>query len=374
MKKILYLIDNNIDTIGGSQKSVKTTIEQMLSLKYNIGIFMPIHNDYPSCSFKNNCSIYYYKKSYNSKIIKLLKNMKELIHTIKTFKPEIIHAQNPRVFMILGFISWFGFFRNIKKIYTDRGFFTSYKRSKQFIYRLVSKRYNMIITTTELNKKEWQLKAHYNNISVVPNVLDDQWFNYSLKEEKQIKKKENVDGLFNIGFVGRFVPIKRWDTVYDICSYLKDDNGIHFSFSFAYDNVSQKNEMLKYISNIKKLLGNKVKISVQLNEEQIKKFYYSLDAYIITSDGESFGRTIIEAMTKRNLVFGTDTGGIPSVIKENKFLFSVGDYKAVSEKIKYYMKNSLETQKYKDYFLQYAKDNYTVDILRKKMNKIYKQL
>ena len=65
--------------------------------------------------------------------------------------------------------------------------------------------------------------------------------------------------------------------------------------------------------------------------EEIKKFFSSIDVYLLLSGLESLGQSIIESMLMKKPVIASNTGGIPEVIKngETGFLVNIGD----SEKI-----------------------------------------
>ena len=65
--------------------------------------------------------------------------------------------------------------------------------------------------------------------------------------------------------------------------------------------------------------------------EEIKKFFSSIDVYLLLSGLESLGQSIIESMLMKKPVIASNTGGIPEVIKngETGFLVNMGD----SEKI-----------------------------------------
>ena len=65
--------------------------------------------------------------------------------------------------------------------------------------------------------------------------------------------------------------------------------------------------------------------------EEIKKFFSSIDVYLLLSGLESLGQSIIESMLMKTPVIASNTGGIPEVIKngETGFLVNMGD----SEKI-----------------------------------------
>ena len=79
----------------------------------------------------------------------------------------------------------------------------------------------------------------------------------------------------------------------------------------------------------------------------MEDFYYDLDIFVLTSEGESFGRTLIEAMARKCVVLGTNSGGVPDVIGNKEFLFEVNDVDDVCDKITNYVGNKEKLQKAK---------------------------
>ena len=380
MKKILYLLDNHIDSIGGSQKSTKTIIEQMLKLNYKIGVFMTdsnISNKKEECSLYNKCDIYIVKercdKSTRIKYTNYLIN--QLLKCIVDYKPDIIHAQNPRIAIVLGILLKLNRIDSkVKCIYTDRHFFEAYSLKNRLLFKFIGGLFELVITTTKTNKKAWEDNVKLKKSLCISNVLEDEWFLFSQDLKTKIKRKMHLENKFVIGFSGRFQEYKRWDTVYEICKYYIKNENVHFSFTLTADNDDDRKKMDLFIQNIKLLLGNKVSIIVDADLTQMKEFYYSLDLFVLTSERESFGRTLLEAMTKGNIVIGTNSGGVPDVIKNADLLFEVGDYKSACWKIDDFINDILMTKELQGKLIHYVKENFSVEKLVIEHNKIYNEM
>ena len=80
------------------------------------------------------------------------------------------------------------------------------------------------------------------------------------------------------------------------------------------------------------------------------QFYYDIDVYILTTlkDGESFGRTIVEAMSRNTVVMTTDAGGSVEVVNDDQLVLEDAD--EFAEKVVYYYENPqlMEEQKRKN--------------------------
>ena len=381
MEKILYLIDHHIDTIGGSQKSTKTIIFEMIKEKNEVGLFMsdgnkkePIKN----CSLSEKCYLYAMpERNKKTKIGYTFCKLSHLRKCINEFKPSIVHAQNPSAGIAIAILKRFHLIDSrIKCIFTDRGFFTEYSKMLQFIFKRVRNYWDCVITTTERNMNEWKKYTNVKNIYCVSNVLDYDWFEYSPKIEKELREKYNVPSTFNVGFSGRFVEFKRWDTVMDICRLIANVDNVKVVVALASapeEGKSLESEE-KYLKELKQILGDKLLLFRNLNLEQMKEFYYIIDAFVLTSIHESFGRTLLEAMTKNCLVFGTNSGGVPNVINNSNYLFEVGDCKTITELLKKFAVDHDKTNREKEMFLKYVDENFKPNVMQKNLSDVYSKI
>lgn len=372
--RILYLLDIHIDTIGGSQKSTRTIIHCMLKQHYEVGILM-LDNHLSSSTMDSVCKTYFFKEndSMHSYAYKLYR-CKGIKDCIKNFHPDIVHAQNPGSGMLLGFMKKYQLIpKSIKCVFTDRDYFTAYQPKVRFLFQVLGRNYDAIVTTTKRNQEEWKIYTRTKRITCIKNVLEDDWFEYDANVETKLKRDYQVEHQFNIGFSGRYVEYKKWNTVYEICDQLKNLNEICFTVAITCEPGSRK-EMMRYLDNLKRNLGKKLKIITDAQEDKMKEFYYILDAFVLTSQRESFGRTVIEAMTKNNLVFGTNSGGVPEVIGNHEFLFEVEDSQQICSLLKKFIENKENAEIAKRAFREYAALNFKAQILERKHVKLYKTL
>ncbi len=68
-------------------------------------------------------------------------------------------------------------------------------------------------------------------------------------------------------------------------------------------------------------------------QEQIEEILAVCDAFLLTSEYESFGLAALEAMAAKSIVIATNAGGLPEIILQNKtgFMANIGDVKSMSE-------------------------------------------
>lgn len=372
--KILYILDCKLNTIGGSQKSSATIINGMIKKKYDVTVISPFVDKISGELYNKNVKYIFFKEKKN-KIINMINKMlfiKRFFYENNNF--DIVHLQNPPYFIIIAIMLKIKLLtkNNSKFIYTDREFFDSYSWKYKLIFKIAAKMFDQIICTTSINQNLW--KSVNNNVDVISNSLEDFWYDYSKEFERRVKDEKNILTKVNIGFSGRFVAYKRWDNVLKICESLKDDSNITFSFAIASSDEKNLKEINEYKERLEKILGDNVLFLLNASKEQMIEFYYLIDIFILTSEGESFGRTLLESMTKSNVVFGTNSGGVPDVIKNKSFLFEVDDIEYVIEKIKNYSCDNKLLEKDKKLFINYVRENFSCKKMIDDHQKLYNKL
>ena len=132
-----------------------------------------------------------------------------------------------------------------------------------------------------------------------------------------------------IGYAGQLVTLKRPDrfvnilaAVIDICPTVK---GVMVGDGILLD------ELRRFVAD--KNLAHVIQIAGQVGD--MASFYQEIDILVLTSDAESFGRVIIEAMSFGRPVIAANVGGVSEVVVDGEtgFLVSADDIAAYTEKI-----------------------------------------
>ena len=352
--KVMYVVGYDISTLGGGQKSVKTCLEVTANFGYHVSLVSPyIENGIELKNVKYN----FYTR-YNYRAINLILNTYSIYKYIRSEKPDIINCQYIGSIIFVGLLKKLRLINN-KVIYTDRGFLEAYGTTVSILLKFIEKSIDKVICTTEENKKCWENRFPNLKFKVIENIIEDDW-----KEVVSLNSK-NKD--LCIGFSARFVPYKRWEDVIEIINCLEEYN-IHFNLAIVWEK-SQEKEIRKFKDRIK---NSNVTFYDNLKIKDMKRFYSENDIFILTSEKESFGRTLIEAMSQKCVVIGTNSGGVPSVIHKN--LYNIGDLRACIEIILKYYNDSDLLKKDKDYFYLEFKNRFTKEIFSNKLLEAYKEV
>ena len=353
--KILYLLDIPINSIGGSQKSTNTCIEIMQKNNHDVWLMCPQNEEEP-ISRENTLFFYQRKVRILSSVLKVLRTF----WFIRQSNFDIVNAQNLESATIIGFLKKLGLIKkDTTTVFTDRGFLTAYTEQEIKRINWTIDGIDEVICTTHINQDNWNKYYPQKEAYCINNIVEEIW----IEKENTDRNHETI----NIGFCGRFDEYKRWDTVEKIIDRLSGNELYSFFITLTYDNEMQRIHMNKFIEKIKK--NTNVNIFINLSLDKMIQFYDTLDIFILTSEGESFGRTLIEAMLRNTIVIGTNSGGVPEVIEKKSNLFEVDDVNECINIIKKYNAHNIQNEK--DYFYNFAKNKYSRENFENKLLQIY---
>lgn len=319
---ILLLTDNNLETVGGEQESTKIILEGICDV-YRVGVVQP------GCLSKKNPMIKYFELTSKTRIKHLVKNpfllikyIIELTKIIKKYNPKIIHTQAQVSFFTAALLKNLRLIdKNIVLIHTERGLYAKYSPFFLRVFFFSFKALNILVTTTHFNMSSWKQAVENKNIilqyKIIENTAGKLFELYDDNEDKYKNKN------FTIGFSGRYTEWKNWPLAISIIKNLEMKTNCAINVKMAVGCLDEKSlkETTKMFELLSAKLGNRFEGRININMDQMEKFYYDLDLFILTSkkNTESFGRTLVEAMSRKTAVLTSDAGGSVEVVgkKEN---------------------------------------------------------
>jgi glycosyltransferase involved in cell wall biosynthesis len=246
-----------------------------------------------------------------------LKYLLKLRKIFKTNKINIIHAQQP-IDALYGYLATLGL--NIKLVLSFHGFDFNYDKMGRAITKFIIRRTDLNIFVSEHQKEYYQkkykltktklLKRVYNGISF--NKLDIQ-SSTPLAEELGLSQKQYL-----FGSVGNFVSVR---DQYTICRFLyllnKNNISFHFLFIGAKDDAEPwRYDQCKEYCSEKGLTETVHFLGTRSDVPSILK---QLDAFIYSTDHDTFGIAVIEAMASGIPVFVNDWKVMLEISGNGKF-------------------------------------------------------
>ena len=373
--KIMYVIDA---VTGGAPISTSVIANEMAQEKNEVVIVMPKNSMSYELDFKikkieiAGFNEFPFEFIHPLKAILLAKKIKKII---QNEKPDIIHAQMPRGAHAIGLLKILNMIpKNISLIYTDRGDISQYKKGRKVLYAyfdifLIGWRYHDIICLSKKNADYWQSKVRKANVRVISNAAGKDYELYDQMMHKIVHQKLGIkDNKLIVMFAGRMIGWKNWGLAKNIIDMLSNGE-YHFIFAIGATTEEQKKETNDFKSSIEQL-GVDFTYKINVSKTEMNELYYAADVFVLTSKNEPFGRTAIEAMSRKCVVLGTNVGGLPEVISKNENIFASDAIQFVN-RIKYYKNNQNELTADKEWFYKRYLENYTVEIYKKKHEFIY---
>lgn len=338
--------------LGGTASVVFSLIEGDKKKILNNSILFTgpkINSDYKIKSIRLGIKFNYVRTIKYFYPIFFLSIIKKIIHC----KPRIIFLHNYLIFECLFYKI---FFPGTKIIYINHTPINNFTWRDRLIISL-SLFINKIVT---LNKKTYifykkKNKSNLSKVVLIPNGINTNFFSRLNTTKKNYYK---------IGMACRINKNKKYNLIIDslLSKEIKD---LNIKFSIA----GTGNDFYNIKNKIKRLeLKDKIKLEGYLNEVKLKKWFETLDLYIQASSGEGMSTSLIQAMSMKIPVIGSNVVGIRDFLGKYKYLGLLfnNNITDLSRKIKYFyfLKKRIKN-KYIETQHKYITKNYNCEIMFK---------
>ncbi|MFA7744102.1 glycosyltransferase family 4 protein [Salinicoccus roseus] len=316
-----------------------------------------------------------------------IQTIKNIYRLLRQLKPQIVHVHTP-VAAVLGRIAA-KLARVSTIIYTAHGFYfhegMSKKEYKTFfnIEKYMGKFFTDYIFTQseedyQLAKKNNFLKKHKkNNYVHISNGIDLKnrfnFNNYDVSVREKLLKEHNLPlKILVITFIGRMVREKG---IIDLIEAMKELNlykDIHlFALGSVTDSERDKS-MNSYIATHKDLEN----VTFMGKVEDVERYLYSSDLFILPSYREGMPRSIIEAMALKNAVIATNIRGSREEVVHNStgYLVNVNSSKEIKDKILNLYSDHTRLNEFKEHGYKRAQDLYDESKVVYKQIEIFKEV
>ena len=377
--RIAFLMEYPLDLAGGGQMSTQTLCGGLAEYKAPAGnpgsgeVFEPVvicpkllmkqASDYPF-------EVLEYKALENREdaLIPRLRNFfsrmgsfRRLIHQAA---PDLIHVSMSESLLTYEFIRRDRALREIPFLYTDRGLCYGYRAHTKFFMKRALGASAGMICTTEFNKRLWEKEEPGLSITVIPNTISPVFAEYEEGKRESLREKYGLSGEdFVIGFAGRISEEKDWGFASELVRALSEE-GVRFKVALVISVYEKKD--LAIVEDIRRRIctsiGEENLIYFQdLSQQEIADYYYLVDAFVMTSSFESFGKAAVEAMSRKCAVVSTSVGGLTEVVGKEENLYTKDNIGRFTDRVKRLSEDKEELRRDREFFYRRYLENYTLE-------------
>lgn len=328
---ILIMSDNSHNTVGGEQESTKIILEGLNQSEFSTAVIHP--GIPPENTLEKVRYLFMTNETRIKHLVKRPMNFIKYIlkarYLIRLYRPKVIHTQAQVSFFIVALLRKTHLIpKDFTFIHTERGLYLKYNSIFRRLFIFFMNQLDILVTTTEYNMKSWKsaIKGKKpKKFFIIPNTAGKEFEEFNEK-----LKKKNVDSdKFVIGFAGRYCDWKNWPLAVEIIDKMNNQIGQKLEVRMAVGCLDEASleDTHKMFDHLYKKLNDRFKGDINISITEMNRFYYDIDAFILTSDKntESFGRTLVEAMSRRNVVFTTPAGGSEEVVPSPENVFYTTD-------------------------------------------------
>jgi len=346
-KKIIFL-DTPIEPPGGGQMSLVYLLKNLDKNKYEFSVFVPYY-----CSFIDILK----KEGIDVEIVP----SKKLFFKIKDFKPDLIHSNSPTTrYSFYGAL--FSKVLKIPFIWHNRVWETA--GWKESLIAILSSK---IIVISDFVGRKFN-KFSYKTIKIY-NAVDFEGIKIT-KSKEELKNELGIKDEYVVGIFSRLVKWKGHNLFLETAKKIIE-NGIKSKFLILGEG-EEKEKIFKRIkenglNNYFFMLGHK---------ENVYDFINLCDIVCNFSiEPEPFGRTIIEAMALKKVIFSTNIGGPNEIIDDgvNGFLCEPNS-DVISKKIIEVLKNPQLINKIEENAYKKVLNNFNIKNQLEKIESLYEEV
>lgn len=214
------------------------------------------------------------------------------------------------------------------------------------------------------------------NIEVIPMGVDFKAFGKN-KKNHAIRKRFNIDGKF-ILFVGRLAEKK--GLKYLIMAMPDVLNKFPDAKLVIVGNGPEKDNIMKLISELG--LTKNIVLAGKIENKELPDYYAAADVFvgpsIVTKKGdtEGLGVVFLEALASGTCVIGSNVGGVPDIIKNNKtgLLVKEKDPRELAEAIIKVLSDAKLRDKLARQGQRYIKANFSWDNIAERFDNMIKEI
>lgn len=309
-------------------------------------------------SFNGNYFMYFYRS---------------LGEVLRSRKPDIVHIEDEPPYLSTFQIIYLCR-RHIPKakilFFTWENIYKPYRFPFSFFEKYVLSRADYAVCGNEEARGVLVKKGFKKETAVIPQSGIDPYF-FAPQDVNELKNNLGLD-FFTIGYIGRLTEAKGLSVLLEAAAGLNGD------FRLLIIGKGDYKERLVEQARQLGILG-KLVFCGAVSYNMVPAYLNCLDVLVLPSMTtsvwkEQFGHILIEAMSCKVPVIGSDSGEIPNVIGDSGLIFKEGDRGDLRAKIEKLMDDSMLRITLAEKGRTRALENYTHERICRRYYEIYKRL
>lgn len=292
---------------------------------------------------------------------------------LRFHKPDIVHIEDEPPYLSTFQIIYLCR-RHIPKakilFFTWENIYKTHRFPFSFFERYALSRADYAVCGNREARNVFAKKGFKKETSVIPQSGVDPYF-FAPQDANELKNKLGPDS-FTVGYIGRLTEAKGLSVLLEAVAGLKRDFKLLIIGKGDYE--SRLIEQARQLGILDKLV---LRGAVRYN--LVPAYLNCLDVLVLPSMTtsvwkEQFGHILIEAMSCRVAVIGSDSGEIPNVIGDSGLIFKEGDSGDLRAKMQMLMNDSKLRAMLAEKGRTRVLENYTHEEICRRYHEVYKRL
>ncbi len=311
---MLMMTNTYLPLVGGLERSIESFMKEYRKRGHRVVIVAPEYENSPKKEL-DVIRVPALQNFYGSKFSVKLPVAGFFLEALGDFKPDIIHAHHP--FLMGDTALRLAYAHKAPLVFTHHSLYEENvgdsETVKKFVTELSTGYANCcdhVIAPSESVAEMIRTRGVKTQITVIPTGLHLNQYKgtaENFREESQIPKDA-----FVVGYVGRLAPEKNLPFLTRaVASFLKKEKEAYF---LVVGGGPSEAELLSYFKDLK--LEDQLRLVGEMKGEKLIKAFQAINVFAFSSQSETQGMVLNEAMAAGTPVVGLDAPGVRDIVRD----------------------------------------------------------